>query len=118
MLLLAVLVLASPVVAHAAVITTAPLSGTINTGTAQCVVSNLLAKVASVTVTIVDTAGNIVPGGFGPTPLGPGATTETPEIDLDTDDVSYCRCVVPNKANFRCSLVLKIGGSVTVVPGQ
>jgi hypothetical protein len=114
--LLAVLVTAPAV--NAAELATAPLSENVASGVVRCAVSNLTTSTKNVTVRIFDFQGDGVTG-FGPTPLGAGATTETAEVDLSVTPVSHCRCTVPAKAKFRCSLVhVSAGGALTVIPAQ
>lgn len=112
-----VLALIAPAAADALVLNTAPLSEDVTTGTVRCVVSNVSTKIGNVTVEAHSFAGDIIVGGFGPTPLGPGAVTESATVDLTSQPMGYCRCIVPNKS-FRCSLVWGNGTSLVVIPGQ
>jgi hypothetical protein len=114
---LAVLMLAAPMTANALTLNTPPLPDGLGSGDVKCVVSNVGTKTGNVTVTIFATDGNIIVGGFGPTPLAANATTETPAVDLSTNDASYCRFVVPNK-KFKGSLVYTNGDVVEVVAGE
>ena len=113
-----VLALIVPVAADALTLNTAPLSEDVTTGTVRCVVSNVSAKTGNVTVEARSFEGGIIAGvGFGPTPLGADAVTESATVDLTSQPMGYCRCIVPNKS-FRCSLVWGNGTSLVVIPGQ
>lgn len=111
-----VLALIAPAAADALTLNTAPLSEDVTTGTVRCVVSNVSTKTANVTVEAHSFGGGIITG-FGPTPLAPDAVTESATVDLTTQSMGYCRCIVPNK-NFRCSLVWGNTTSLVVIPGQ
>ncbi len=114
--LIAVFALAGPLVAHALVLNTAPLSPDVNTGTARCVVSNTSTKEGAVTVEIFSDTGAGIVGGFSAT-LAANATTESATVALSTDPMGYCRCTVPNK-KFLCSLVWFDGTTPMVIHGQ
>ena len=114
--LVAVVVLSGPLVAHALILNTAPLSTDTTGGTVRCVVSNTSAKAGDVTVQIFSHTGSGLVGGFS-TNLVSNATSQTDTVDLSAEDMGYCRCIVPNK-KFLCSLVYVNGTSLMVIHGQ
>jgi len=88
-------------------------------GFAHCAVSNGGANSASdITLTMFSFSDNFPIVANGGIAVGPNETANGSTVPTSFNEVSWCECVIPNKADFRCSLTVVNGNNVTVVPAR
>ena len=90
-------------------------------GAANCFIANGGSGAGDVTLTLFSLTDNgpiVINGGVA---VGPNQTTfgSTVNTTGQFDGPSWCECLVPNKADFRCSFTAVYpDGNVTVVPAK
>jgi hypothetical protein len=118
LLLAPALVVVMAVSADAAVtVRTAPASPP-GGGIAHCAVTNGGTNAANdITLTMFSFSDNFAIVANGGIAVGPNQTTTGSAVPTSFD-ASWCECIIPNKADFRCSFTVVNGGNVTVVPAR